>query len=601
LQEIRIEIDSETIDGQNPGLVARITNSPLPELNEDRNKININIDRKNLLKLRNKPIDPDMDISFLRKLGTEIREFLGSTILTQIKVSRIEIVRNNLEDKKLRIAIYIKPNAIKSLDQNFIRTDEIPFELLWDDQDEFYALNINTPIVRVVLAKSDRKSETINVPLKVLVIVSTPKDKPESSIDIEKQIIQKALKSKLADEKSGMGGMIWLKWCIPATKTNFSNMLKDFNPHIIHFIGHGGFDDVVGTTAQGYLCFEREDDNNTDPMTADDLSVFIRNSAVRLFITTACSSAKPAADEIQSTQYNTFAFEGVAQKLVSGISGITTAVAMQFDMEEDAAVAFTEEFYNELIQGKTIEEVVTLARIAVVAKKTTKHPAWISPVLFSRSEDGKLFNMRLLVSALTPEEQKEVDTLEAEIQILRQSLEDVMPTLTSLEPQPKKEIIDRFDNMIKTKESKRSMILGDSIRVPGERTKKNTDIELPINLRVRNHKKIDRIEFEMQYPINYLQNVDINKGKDVTILPTRTAIINDQQTSTSTFKVLILCSAGSTLEFDDGEYEIAKFISKTSSTIPTGFTEVLIKNVQIYLNNNLIGNQGMAAALFIED
>jgi hypothetical protein len=176
-----------------------------------------------------------------------------------------------------------------------------------------------------------------------------------------------------------------------------------------------------------------------------------------------------------------------------------------------------------------------------------------------------------------------------------------MPTLTSLEPQPKKEIIDRFDNMIKTKESKRSMILGDSIRVPGERTKKNTDIELPINLRVRNHKKIDRIEFEMQYPINYLQNVDINKGKDVTILPTRTAIINDQQTSTSTFKVLILCSAGSTLEFDDGEYEIAKFISKTSSTIPTGFTEVLIKNVQIYLNNNLIGNQGMAAALFIED
>ena len=117
--------------------------------------------------------------------------------------------------------------------------------------------------------------------------------------------------------------MIWVRWCIPGTKAAFRNALK-FNPHILHFVGHGGFEVALdGYPSQGFLCFQGEDDLS-DPMTADDLAVLLRNSSVRLAVMTACSSAKPAPmNPAGLNPYDTLAFEGVAQKLVTGISGVT--------------------------------------------------------------------------------------------------------------------------------------------------------------------------------------------------------------------------------------------------------------------------------------
>ena len=506
MDEIRIEISGGVSSGPGPllpQLIARVAKCPrIPASVNTKDEIQLLFSRADLVKLRSKPAQPDL--IFLRKLGDQVKKFLGSNVWGVIQALRA-ISQN------IRIIIYMDDSAIREIGADRLRPDEIPLELIWDSNNDFYALNLNTPIIRGPI-EADRPSEIITIPLKILVIVSTPKDKPPSSIDKEKEVIQKALAKHLFDEGTGKDGIISIQWCIPGTKRDFKDALRKFKPHIVHFIGHGGFEvDIDGNPAQGFLCFQDEQ-NYSDPMSADDLAVLLRNNpSVKLVIMTACSSAQPAPlDPLEIKPYDTLAFEGVAQKLISGASGVTAVVAMQFDIEENAAVEFTRSFYDELLKPKVpLEEIVTQARIAISTILGNKHPAWVCPVLFSRSKDGNIFDIRYLVGNLNQNEEKEISELDVEIKAHKLAVDTFRKTISNIPPEIKPLVqpeLDRFLQKIRDVEVKRSQILGDSIRILGERTQKNINVVLPINFRARKEMNIDRIQFNIQYPLNSLLN-----------------------------------------------------------------------------------------------
>jgi CHAT domain len=112
---------------------------------------------------------------------------------------------------------------------------------------------------------------------------------------------------------------------------------------------------------------------------ADDLRNILEvSSGLRLVILNSCKGASATPGTL---------FASTAEKLV--LEGfITAVVAMQFAITDPAAIAFSAALYKQLALGKSIQTAVTRSRMAL---KRLGSPEWITPVLYMRTRDGRLF------------------------------------------------------------------------------------------------------------------------------------------------------------------------------------------------------------------
>ena len=249
----------------------------------------------------------------------------------------------------------------------------------------FLALNLGTPVCRDLRTKGDRSPREVRLPLRVLVAVATPIDKPSAKAKEEVAAIR-----GLLEPLSGPGGLLKLDIYEQPTRDELAERLKSSD--IFHFIGHGGFA-VMGSdpTSQAHISLIRPDTNESDYLFASDLANMLNNTEVQLVVFTACTSSESTPDE---GPFRIGAFDGMAQRLLSGVRGVTAAVAMQFDMEAEAAVAFSKKLYKHLLDAdKTLAEVVTLARSAVSICKGVGHRAWVTPTVYCRCEGGHVFRL----------------------------------------------------------------------------------------------------------------------------------------------------------------------------------------------------------------
>jgi len=100
---------------------------------------------------------------------------------------------------------------------------------------------------------------------------------------------------------------------------------------------------------------------------------------VRLALLNACEGAYASQTDI---------FASTAATLVQ--QGIPAVIAMQYEITDDAAIEFSEQFYDALTAGLPVDSAVTDARRAVaVAINNTLE--WGIPVLFMRAPDGEIF------------------------------------------------------------------------------------------------------------------------------------------------------------------------------------------------------------------
>lgn len=67
---------------------------------------------------------------------------------------------------------------------------------------------------------------------------------------------------------------------------------------------------------------------------------------------------------------------------------------MQADISDESAIAFSEGFYGRLVRGAPLEECMYMGRKNILATTGLKAPVdWAAPVLFMRTDDGKLFEI----------------------------------------------------------------------------------------------------------------------------------------------------------------------------------------------------------------
>ena len=208
----------------------------------------------------------------------------------------------------------------------------IPWELLHDEQG-FLSLRTRRPvsIIRRLPTQFATFQTHIDPPLRVLLVTARPND--EGFFD------PRLVGRELFDVMSGAvsDGSVSIEFLRPPTLKQLRERLKQKNPvHILHFDGHGRFDQSIGS---GVLCFETAK-GDVDPVRANELAQVLQDSGIRLAVLTACQSAAGAPDD---------AFSSVAARLIqSGINGVT---AMSASMLVVSAARYSEAFYRELAEG----------------------------------------------------------------------------------------------------------------------------------------------------------------------------------------------------------------------------------------------------------
>ena len=436
-----------------------------------------------LAALRNATAPPN--IAALRALGKSVLESIMPPGL-QIGLA-LCIDDAQKADKGLRLVVSILGNTRVP---GGIGCHELPVEALFDQTLSFLATNIRTPISRGIAAAADRAAVKVSPPLKILVVASEPSDMPPVQAAVEKAQIAAALKP-LVD----VGG-VTIDYCTPPTASELDAALQREHFHIVHFIGHGDFDEgAVDPNPQPYLYFEDGTPQRArQPIDTEQLHTILRNGNVPLIVMTACKSA---ASQPNGTEYPGLAFESLAQALVERNTGPLAAIAMQFDLETEAAGIFSGAFYRQLLQtGVTIDAAVAAARAALVARFTAGHRSWVNPTVYWRCIDGQLFNLVDTAGQLTAQQQSELQQIDAILNVYA----NILRELAAQPPDDVQATIglrDQWRLKIQELMTRRGEILGDTVRLRGGTTGADGTIQCSLTLQMRSGARIGDVRVSL--------------------------------------------------------------------------------------------------------
>ncbi len=256
----------------------------------------------------------------------------------------------------------------------------LPWEYLWDRSlEEYLSLSYGTSLVRSPEVPLQAAPVEVTGPLRVLGMVADPHDLQPLDADQERARMEAAL-AELRER-----GHIHLEWVGQPTWGDLRDALRNGPWHVFHFIGHGAYEQRTG---QGTIALSGED-GRARPLPAEDLARLTRISPdLRLAVLNTCEGTRGSDRSMSSS---------VAGRLVRG--NVPIVVGMQHKISDKAAIAFCGDFYDTVATGGSVDEAVLFARLRV-RERLGETLEWGTPVLYSRSPEGRLFRV--------PEEQRSV-------------------------------------------------------------------------------------------------------------------------------------------------------------------------------------------------
>lgn len=250
----------------------------------------------------------------------------------------------------------------------------LPWEFLYDPAAEgFLALLGDVSIARYLeIPQPHRPIATVR-PLKILVAIASPQDYPALNIESEWQGLKNAL-GKLEE-----AGLVQLERLQPATPEALQRHLRQADYHVLHFIGHGGFDEE---SREGVLVLENEQ-RKGQLVSSQHFTVLLgcERRSLGLVLLNACHTAQASART---------PFAGMAQSLVR--LGLPAVIAQAAPIPDEAAAVLSAEFYLALAEGWPLDFALTEGRKAIYSQGFAVE--WGIPVLFLRaSSNGRVFDV----------------------------------------------------------------------------------------------------------------------------------------------------------------------------------------------------------------
>jgi hypothetical protein len=242
---------------------------------------------------------------------------------------------------------------------------ELPWEWLVADGGEHLALRPDIRFVRSVPLKIKAPPASTDVPLRVLILVTNPKNESLVESGIEVDAISRRLRSSEYE----------VRFLGEPTLDGLARELRDFSPHILHYVGHAGL-----SHGQGHIILE-DWEGRSHWIAASELG-FVLPPSVRLL----CLSTPFTAEN-----YEVRGFPALAS--APSRVPLPTAVVNQYAVDEPAVVAFWNTFYERLAQTTDVNDAVHAGRLAVAAEEP-HHADWGSFSCVIRDKTGVPFDLR---------------------------------------------------------------------------------------------------------------------------------------------------------------------------------------------------------------
>ena len=299
----------------------------------------------------------------------KVAEALGRQLFTallpteQLRMRyRLSLQQAQMEKKGLRFRLRIDAPELAGL----------PWEYVFDDElDRHVALAVDTPLTRYPEVARPLQPLDVEPPLRILGMVATPTDLPPLNVERERQQMEDAIDHLTADKK------VELHWLEGDTSHDLQKALRNGPWHVLHFIGHGGFDAKSET---GYLAL-CNDEGKCDRFTAGQLATLLDGHNLNLVLLNSCEGAKAGDSEL---------FSSTGSALIQ--HGLPAVISMQYVITDHAAIQFSRMFYDAVAEGLPVDRAVQEARTRIqMAKADTVE--WATPVLFLRAADGRLFHI----------------------------------------------------------------------------------------------------------------------------------------------------------------------------------------------------------------
>ncbi|GGX88568.1 CHAT domain-containing WD40 repeat protein [Streptomyces hiroshimensis] len=306
------------------------------------------------------PALPDVHEESVRELGG----LLFASLFDADARSLLLAAKDRAERERLQLRVVLNVQTA--------RLAQLPWEFLYDEGAGEY-LALEHPVVREPRLLTQERPLAVTVPLRVLGMVALPSDRPRLSAAQERRQLEDALLGLLAD------GVVELSWVPGESWRDLKRASEAVQPHVLHFIGHGGVDPATG---KGTLSFAREETGEHSDVGASDVSLLFQDChALRLVVLNACRTGY--ADSLDP-------FSSVAASLLR--KGVPAVTAMQFPVSDRAAVEFSRTFYAEIAGNQPVHHGVTAARRAMRIELEGSLE-WGTPVLYLRSESGRIFDI----------------------------------------------------------------------------------------------------------------------------------------------------------------------------------------------------------------
>ena len=296
----------------------------------------------------------------VRSMGQQLFDAVFAGPVNGAYRASLSVARERGED--LQVVLRLTAPALGAL----------AWETLYDGETGAYLCR-REPLIRHVPAPFTAEALAVAPPLRILGMVSSPRGLPALDVELEQQHLQDALRAHLE------AGLIELVWLDDVSWASLHAMLLEQSWHVLHFVGHGGYDTA---TDEGILAFVGAD-GRADYVDASSLADLLDEAEPkpRLVVLNSCSSGTAGAtDPLSST----------AATLVR--SGIHAVAAMQFAVSDQAAIAFANGFYTAIAHGRGIDTAVRSGRIGILGiNRGTLE--WVTPVLYLRGGATHLFTL----------------------------------------------------------------------------------------------------------------------------------------------------------------------------------------------------------------
>lgn len=256
-----------------------------------------------------------------------------------------------------------------ALHENAAALWRLPWEYLHDG-DDFLALHGRLLLSRTPYGLGQLEPPPAPLPLRLLVIISSPENAPDLDTEEEIGVIQEAL------DEAQREGRVEVHYLDDATLPAIGEALRRVNPHVVHYTGHGVYDEDA---ERSVLALEREDGRARNAG-IDELRPLLQDAdALRLVVLSGCQTARTSDVD---------AFRGVATGMLK--TGVPSVVAMQFSILDQSGIAFAQALYAALAEGAPPIEALRRTRLALWQFEEGPGYDWGIPALYLRAQGMRL-------------------------------------------------------------------------------------------------------------------------------------------------------------------------------------------------------------------